>query len=99
MTEQKTIPFLDTLVSVQDDSTLVHPKDIVLKGKKTSTVYRAVCGVCGDDYVGETKQPLVKKAHQDTHPAAGRPNLEVLDPMGDTGHKSFEILEKEDWRR
>ena len=34
---------------------LVHPKDRVPKGKKTNVVYRAVCGVCGDDYVGETQ--------------------------------------------
>ena len=81
---------------------LVHPKDIVPKGKKTNVVYRAVCGVCGDDYVGETQQPLVKRVHQHTHPAAGRPNSVVLDHMGDTGHRvdldSFEILEREeDW--
>ena len=67
-------------------------------------MYRAVCGVCGDDYVGETQQPLAKRAHQHTHPAAGRPNSAVLDHIGDTGHRvdldSFEILEREeDWRR
>ena len=83
---------------------LVHPKDVVPKGKKTNIVYRAVCGVCGDDYVGETQQPLVKWAHQHTHPAAGQSNLVVLDHVGDTGHRvdldSFEILEREeDWRR
>ena len=50
---------------------VVHPKDIVPKGKKTNVVYRAVCGVCGDDYVDETQQPLAKWAHQHTHPAAG----------------------------
>ena len=81
---------------------LVHPKDIVPKGKKTNVVYRAVCGVCGDDYVGETHQPLAKRAYQHTNPAAGRPNSAVQDHMGDTGHKvdleSFEILEREeDW--
>ena len=53
---------------------LVHPKDRVPKGKKTNVVYRAVCGVCGDDYVGETRQPLAKRVHQHTRSAAGRPN-------------------------
>ena len=82
---------------------LVHPKDVVPKGKKTNLVYRAVCGVCGDDYVGEP-QPLAKIAHQHTHPEAGQQNSAVSDHMGDTGHKvdleSFEILEREqDWRR
>ena len=82
---------------------LVHPKDRVPKGKKSNVVYRAVCGVCGHDYVGETQQPLAKRGHQHTHPAAGRPNSAVLDHMGDTGHRvnleSFEILEREqDWR-
>ena len=66
---------------------LVHQKDRVPKGKKTNVVSRAVCGVCGDDYVGETQQPLAKR---------------VLDHMGDTGHRvdleSFKILEREqDW--
>ena len=64
---------------------LVHPKDRVPKEKKNNVVYRAVCGVCGDDYVGETQQPLAKRVHQHTHPAAGRPNSAVLDHMGDTG--------------
>ena len=59
---------------------LVHPKDIVPKGKKTNVVYRAVCGgVCGDDNVGETQQPLAK--HQHTHPAAGRPNSAFLERL------------------
>ena len=71
---------------------LGHPKDIVPKGKKTNVVYRAVCCVCGDDYVGETKQPLVKRVHQHTHPAAGRPNSAVLDHMGDTGHRVDLVL-------
>ena len=83
---------------------LVHPKDIVPKGKKTNVVYRVVCGICGDDYVGETQQPVAKRAHQHTHPAVGRRNSAVLDHMGDTAHRmdldSFEILEREeDWRR
>ena len=60
----------------------MHPKDIVLKRKKINIVYGAVCGVYGDDYVGETQQPLVKRAHQHTHPAKGRPNLAVMDHMG-----------------
>ena len=51
---------------------LVHPKDRVPKGKKTNVVYRAVCGVCGDDYVGETQQPLAERVHQHTHTAAGQ---------------------------
>ena len=54
--------------------------------------------------MGETQQPLAKRVHQHTQPAAGRPNSAVLDHMGDTGHRvdleNFEILEREqDWQR
>ena len=56
--------------------------------------------VCGDDYLGETQQPLAKQAHQHTHPAAGRPNSAVLDHTGDTEHRVYlDSFEREDWRR
>ena len=57
-------------------------QDRVPKEKKTNVVYRAVCGVCGDDYVSELQQPLANRVHQLTHPAAGRPNSWVTPDTG-----------------
>ena len=65
---------------------LFHPKDKVPKGKKTSVVYQAECGQCGEKYVGETQKPLSKRVHQHTHTAAVRPNSGVLHNMCATGH-------------
>ena len=65
----------------------MNSKDRVPNEKKTNVVYRAVCGVCGNDYVRETQPPLAERVHQHTHPEVGRPNSAVLDHMGDTGHR------------
>ena len=65
---------------------LFHPKNKVPKGKKTNVVYQAECGQCGENYVGETQQPLSKQVHQHTHSTAGRPNSAVLDHICATGH-------------
>ena len=64
----------------------MHPKDTVPQGKKTNVVYHTVCGEFGEDYVGESQQPLSKYMHQHTHTAVGRSNSAVLDHMGDMGH-------------